>query len=67
MGDAYIEGNGQEQFQKSIRNTSYNYDAPIYANNKMKNSQIDTFNPDKFISSNEDKNLYKPFKNEDIQ
>jgi len=67
LGDVYLDGNGDNQLSKTIDNNSNDYDAPIYANNKKSNAQNNTFNPDKYIASNEDKNLYKPFKNEEIQ
>ena len=51
----------------SIKNIYDCADAPIYSNNKSKNTQKNTFNPDNFIYSSQDKKLYKPYINEDIQ
>ena len=66
LGDVYNDGNQEEKIKSNLGNNSNDYEAPVYTNNKKNNSNGNTFNPDKFISSNEDKNLYKPFKNEDI-
>ena len=66
LGGVYNDVNQEDKFKSNISNNSNDYDAPIYANNKKNNSNANTFNPDKFIASNEDKNIYKPFKNEDI-
>ena len=66
LGNVYNDGNQEDKIKSNIGNNSNDYDAPIYAKNKKNNSNANTFNPDKFIASNEDQNLYKPFKNEDI-
>ena len=68
LGDVYIDENGEKRkSEMSIKNIDDFADAPIYANNKSKNTQINTFNPDNYIYSNQDKNMYKPYNNEDIQ
>ena len=68
LGEVYIDENGEERKKKmSIKNLDDCADAPIYANNKGKNTQINTFNPDNYIYSSQDKRLYKPYNNQDIQ
>ena len=68
LGEIYIDENGEEKKNKmSIKNIYDCADAPIYSNNKSKNTQKNTFNPDNFIYSSQDKKLYKPYNNEDIQ
>ena len=65
LGEVYIGENGELRYKQSInRNSAVNYDAPISANNGE--SQYNTFNPDNFISSEEDKKLYRPYDKEDI-
>ncbi len=64
FGGIYLDENRQERISNTSINNSTNYGAPIYANN---NYQQDTFNPDNCLSSSQDKKLYKPYKNEDIQ
>ena len=65
FGQVYIGENGEEKFKGSINYN--NYGAPIYAINNINNSQYNTFNPDNYIPSEEDKKLYKPYNNEDIK
>ena len=65
LGEVYIDEDGGQRISSSKRKDINNYDAPIYANNN--NSQQKTFNPDNCISSSQDKKLYKPYNNEDIQ
>ena len=68
LGEEYIDENEEEQMnKKSIKNIDDYADAPIYSNNKSKNEQINTFNPDNYMYSSQDKKLYKPYNNEDIQ
>ena len=68
LGEEYIDENGDERMNKrSIKNIDDCADAPINANNKSKNAQLNTFNPDNYTYSSQDKKLYKPYNNEDIQ
>ena len=64
----YIDENGEERKNKmSIKNLDNCADAPIYSYNKGKSTQINTFNPDNYIYSSQDKKLYKPYNSQDIQ
>ena len=47
-----------------MRKNSDEGEAPIYPNNNAK--KVSTFNPDNYKAPDEDKNLYKPYDNEDI-
>ena len=67
FGQVYIGENGEEKFKDSINYNSNNYGAPIYSNNNININQYNTFNPDNYIPSEEDKKLYKPYNNEDIK
>ena len=68
LGEEYIDENGEERMNKmSIKNIDDCVDAPVNTNNKSKNAQINTFNPDNYMYSSQDKKLYKPYNNEDIQ
>ena len=68
LGEVYFDENGEERISKmNLKNIDDCADAPIYANNKSKNAQINTFNPDNCMYSSQDKKLYKPYSNEDIQ
>ena len=68
LGEEYIDENGEERMNKmSIKNIDDCADAPINTNNKSKNVQLNTFNPDNYTYSSQDKKLYKPYNNEDIQ
>ena len=64
LGEVYIDENGEEKFNLSIKNRDES-EAPIYSNNNYGNN-VSTFNPDNYKGSDEDKNLYKPYKSEDI-
>jgi hypothetical protein len=66
LGEVYIGENGELRCKQSINpNSAVNCDAPISANNGNER-QYNTFNPDNFISSEEDKKLYRPYDKEDI-
>lgn len=68
LGEVYIDENVEEE-EKINGSTSKNKnegEAPIYSDNNS-NRNISTFNPDNYKGSDEDKNLYKPYSNEDIQ
>ena len=68
LGEVYFDENGEERISEmNLKNIDDCADAPIYANNKSKNAQINTFNPDNCMYSSQDKKLYKPYSNEDIQ
>ena len=70
LGEDYIDENGEERRSKmSLKNLNDDdcADAPIYANNKSNNNQMNTFNPNNYIYSSQDKKLYKPYNQEDIQ
>ena len=68
LGDVYIDENGEERMSKmNLKNIDDCADAPIYVNNKSKNAQTNTFNPNNCMYSSQDKKLYKPYSNEDIQ
>ena len=76
LGEFYLDENENENEnendeskinKKEKKSKSKDYDAPISASNSNQKSKYSTFNPDNYISSNEDKKLYKPYKNEDIQ
>jgi len=66
LGEVYIGENGELKYKKSINyNSAVNCDAPISANSDNER-QYNTFNPDNFVSSEEDKKLYRPYNKEDI-
>ena len=72
LGEFYLDENENENDESKInkkekKSKSKDYGAPISASNSNQKSKFSTFNPDNYISSNEDKKLYKPYKNEDIQ
>ena len=65
LGEVYIGENGELKYRQSINpNSAVNCDAPISANNGER--QSNTFNPENFVSSEEDKKLYRPYNKEDI-
>ena len=65
LGEVYIGENGELKYRQSINpNSAVNCDAPISANNGER--QYNTFNPENFVSSEEDKKLYRPYNKEDI-
>ena len=64
FGQVYMSENDDEKFKKSNNDNLADYGAPIYANNN--NNQYNTFNPDNCIPSEQDKKLYKPYNNEDM-
>lgn len=66
LGEVYIDVNDDEKFKQSSNyNSAMNYDAPISADSgSEKNNR--TFNPENFVSSEEDKKLYRPYKSEEI-
>ena len=58
LGEEYIDENGEERMNKmSIKNIDDCADAPINTNNKSKNVQLNTFNPDNYTYSSQDKKL----------
>ena len=64
LGEVYIDENGEEKTNNFMSNND-ECEAPIYHNNNnVKN--VSTFNPDNYRAPAEDKNLYKPYNNEDI-
>ena len=65
LGEVYIGENGELRSKQSINpSNAVNCDAPISANNDER--QYNTFNPENFVSSEEDKKLYRPYNKEDI-
>ncbi len=68
FGEVYIDDNGEERISKmSSKNLNDDCaDAPIYSNKKNNNNQVNTFNPDNYIYSSQDKKLYKPYNIEDM-
>lgn len=67
LKEVYMSKNGEGQFRQSSNNNSVNFGAPALSNNIINNkSQNNTFNPDNFIPSEQDKKLYKPYNNEEI-
>lgn len=68
FGEVYIDDNGEERMSKmSSKNLNDDCaDAPIYSNKKSNNNQVNTFNPDNYIYSSQDKKLYKPYNIEDM-
>lgn len=62
--DNYDE-NGEEKINKNSNNLE-DFDAPVHASIKYNNKKYNTFDPDNYRPSNEDKELYKPYKDEDI-
>ena len=66
LGEVYIGENGELRYKQSINpNSAVNCDAPVSAKSGNER-QYNTFNPDNFISSEEDKKLYRPYDQEDI-
>jgi hypothetical protein len=66
LGEVYIDANGEEKFKKSENyNSEVNYDAPISADSGSE-KRYNTFNPDNIVASDEDKKLYRPYKNEEM-
>ena len=66
LEEVYMGENDELRCKQSINsNSTVNCDAPISANNGDER-QYNTFNPDNFISSEEDKKLYRPYDKEDI-
>ena len=66
LGEVYIGENGELSYKQSINpNSAVNCDAPVSAKSGNER-QNNTFNPDNFISSEEDKKLYRPYDKEDI-
>jgi len=66
LGEVYIDANGEAKFKKSLNNSNaVNYDAPISADSGSEKN-YNTFNPDNFISSDEDKKLYRPYKSDEM-
>ena len=66
LGEVYLDMNGEEKFKKSENyNSAVNYDAPISADSGSE-KRYNTFNPDNFVSSEEDKKLYRPYKSEEM-
>ena len=66
LGEVYIGENGELRYKQSINpNSAVNCDAPVSANSGNE-TEYNTFNPDNFISSEEDKKLYRPYDKEDI-
>ena len=65
LGELYIED--IEEKKKKKEEKLKDYDAPSSVNKKNKKKKRNTFNPDNYKSSDEDKILYKPYKSEDIQ
>ena len=61
LGEVYIGENGELRYKQSINRNSA---APLSANSGE--TRYNTFNPDNFISSEEDKKLYRPYDKEDI-
>lgn len=69
FGEVYIDDNGEERISKmSSKNLNDDCaDAPIYSDKKSNNNQVNTFNPDNYIYSSQDKKLYKPYNIEEMQ
>ena len=66
LGEVYIDANGEEKFKKSSNyNSEVNYDAPSSADSGSE-KRYNTFNPDNFVPSDEDKKLYRPYKSEEM-
>jgi len=61
LGEVYIGENGELRYKQSINRNSA---SPLSANSGE--TRYNTFNPDNFISSEEDKKLYRPYDKEDI-
>ena len=66
LGEVYIDENGEERISVSMKKINDECEAPIYSNMHNQNN-YSTFNPDNYKASEEDKNLYKPYSNEDFQ
>ena len=68
LGEVYIDESIRDKDNNYYGKKISNYGAPINANNNNdKNSKKETFNPDNYSASNEDKKLYKPYKTEELQ
>jgi hypothetical protein len=72
LGEVYIDESIQDKENKNFVKNVNNYGAPVNANNNnsdnnSRKKKIETFNPDNYNFSNEDKRLYKPYKSEEIQ
>lgn len=65
IGEFYIDDNEEEEIYKSNKK-SKNQDTPTSGSNKGKNKKYKTSYLNNYKASNEDKQLYKPYKNEDI-
>ena len=70
LGEVYVDESIPDKENKNFVKSVNNYGAPENANNNDNNSRKkkkETFNPDNYNFSNEDKLLYKPYKSEEIQ
>ena len=68
LGEVYIDESVHDKDNNNFGKKINNYGAKINAsNNNVKNSKKETFNPDNYSASNEDKKLYKPYKTEELQ
>lgn len=66
LGEVYLDVNEEEKLRKSLNdNSAVNYDAPISAESGSE-KKYNTFNPDHFVPSDEDKKLYRPYKSEEM-
>ena len=65
LGKTYIDENEEERINFSMENSNDECEAPIYSSNN--GNYGSTFNPDNYKASDQDKNLYKPYKSEEIQ
>ena len=65
LGEVYIDENGEDKMDNFMSKNNDECEAPIYSNNNSEKN-VSTFNPDNYRAPIEDKNLYKPYNNEDI-
>ena len=66
LGEVYIDENGEERIDVSMNKSKDECEAPSYSK-IYKGNNYSTFNPDNYRASDEDKDLYKPYNNEDFQ
>ena len=67
LGEEYMDDTYEEKKSRIMEKNGDDFGAPLSAKDS-KSSRIkgNTFNPDNYVPPNEDKNLYKPYHNEEI-
>ena len=67
LGEEYMDDTYEEKKSRIMEKNGDDFGAPLSAKDSKSSSiKGNTFNPDNYVPPNEDKNLYKPYHNEEI-